>query len=154
MSSDISVVDPPTPTSGTLLIFDLDSFSSSKLYTPGGSPSSPSFSWTSSEDAKHRILHHGNKDGAVAGEITFHGKLKKGIGMVKITPGAEIPIENWGIASKQGVAVDIHGQRYVWSKRFDRNSEAATPKAIYEVRRFHHFCGTCRFTESAGKARR
>jgi hypothetical protein len=107
----ISMVDPTSPATGTILIFDNDTFSRSKLYPPGVSASSLSFTWDVAVE-KRRILRHNGPDGTIAGEITFYGTSKKGFGTVK-RGAEETPIEQWGAASKECIAVEIQGQRYI-----------------------------------------
>jgi hypothetical protein len=134
MPPRISLVEPPAPATGTMFILSLDSLVSTVLYRPGGSADVPAFTFTSAHEGKHITLHHDGATGAVAGEIVLHGILKKGIGMVKLAGGRDVKAEEWGKMTKNGVAVTIHGEEYVWSKVIEKDPKNPNmPKSFYEV---------------------
>jgi hypothetical protein len=134
MAANVSIVDPSVPATGTLLILDTDSLSSSKLYQPGASSTAASFTFTSANDVKTITLHHGDKDGMVEGVIILHGLFKKGLGMVKLGE-RQLKIEEWGKVTKEGVAVTIQGKEYLWVKRREDNPQRPNlPKVSFEVR--------------------
>jgi hypothetical protein len=108
-----NIVDPAPPASGTLLIFDISSFSSARLYRPESDKAHPTFTIRSEKDSKHRFLHFG-VDGGIAGEIVFHGKLKRGKGTVSISGSAPMAIEDWMIDTPQGREITIHDESYTW----------------------------------------
>jgi hypothetical protein len=134
MPPHISLVDPAAPATGTMFILSLDSLVSTVLYRPGGSADVPTFTFTSAHEGKHITLHHDGATGAVAGEIVLHGILKKGIGMVKLAGGRDVKAEEWGKMTKDGVAVMIHGEQYVWSKLIEKDPKNPNmTKSFYEV---------------------
>jgi hypothetical protein len=113
-----------------MFILSWDSLVSTVLYRPGGSADVPAFTFTSAHEGKHITLHHDGATGAVAGEIVLHGILKKGIGMVKLAGGRVVK----GKMTKNGVAVTIHGEEYVWSKVIEKDPKNPNmPKSFYEV---------------------
>jgi hypothetical protein len=130
-----SLVSPPAPATGSLLLLSTDSFVSTVLYRPDGSADAPAFTFTSASEGKHITLRHGGATGSVAGELILHGLLQKGVGMVKLTGGEEMKVEHWGKIMKGGVAVTVHGSEYVWTKVVEKDSK--NPNALrapyYEV---------------------
>jgi hypothetical protein len=133
---NVTVVDPPASASGTTLIFDMDSFSMARLYTPGSDRTNPVYTIRSETDSKHRYLHFGlAPEGAVAGEITLHGTFKKGLGTVSVAGSKPIPIEEWTQVDKASGAltVDIHDHSYTWSQRPVDTQPGAVLKSIYDV---------------------
>lgn len=114
--SSTTIVDPAPPPSGSLLIFDISSFSSTRLYLTESDKSCPTFTIRSENDSKHRFLHFG-LDGGVAGEVVFHGKFKRGKGTVSIAGAEPVAIEDWMIDSQKGRGVVIHDALYTWIQR-------------------------------------
>jgi hypothetical protein len=144
----LSIADPPTPSSGTMLIFDIASFSSARLYVPGSDVAHAAFTIRSKQDGKRRCLHLGAApDGAITGELILHGVFKKGLGMVSLARGTStagstlIPIEDWAQIEKNydGLTVSAHGHSYTWSLRpVDlKNGRPYPTQVIYDVTGVH-----------------
>jgi hypothetical protein len=138
----LSISDPPSPPSGTILIFDIASFSSARIYTPGFDAAHPAFMIDSDQNGKRCRLHVGAApDGAVVGEFILHGMLKKGLGMVTVagTP-IPIPIEEWAQIEKDRETLTVHeshGKPYTWSLRpmgsNNKNMNGVPAQVIYDV---------------------
>jgi hypothetical protein len=114
--SSTTIVDPAPPPSGSLLVFDISSFSSTRLYLPESDKTRPTFTIRSENDSKHRFVHFG-LDGGVAGEVVFHGRFKRGKGTVSIAGAEPVAIEDWMIDAPKGRGVVIHDASYVWIQR-------------------------------------
>jgi hypothetical protein len=133
---NVTIVDPPASASGTTLIFDMDSFSMARLYTPESDRTNPVYTIRSGKDSKHRYLHFGlAPEGAVAGEIVLHGAFKKGLGTVSVAGSKPIPIEEWTQVDKASGAltVGIHDYSYTWTQRPIDAKGGGLYKSIYDV---------------------
>jgi hypothetical protein len=130
--SNITIVDPPAPPTGTTLVFNLDSLASSVLYPVGGTVSSPTFKFETVRD-NHIVLRTGGAGGAVAGEIVYYGMFKKGLGTVKVGDGRALKIEDWGTVTDRCMVVPI-GEMYVWNKEVHTSpNKNIVTEVIYEV---------------------
>jgi hypothetical protein len=131
----VTIVDPPASASGTTLIFDLDSFSTARLYKPGSDCDHPSFTIRSEKNSKHRYLHVGSApDGVIAGEVVLHGRFKKGLGTVSVRGATPIPIEGWMDVNKEkGFTVRFRDLPYTWSKRAGEYKQGGLDQNVFDV---------------------
>jgi hypothetical protein len=131
----ITIVDPPASASGTTLIFDLDSFSTARLYKPGSNRDHPVFTIRSEKNSKHRYLHVGSApDGAITGEVVLHGRFKKGLGTVSVRGATPVPIEGWMNVNKdKGFNVRFRDLPYTWSKRAGEYKQGGLDQNVFDV---------------------
>jgi hypothetical protein len=130
----VTLADPPASW-GTTLIFDMDSFSTARLYKPGSNRDHPVFTIRSEKDGKHRYLHVGSApNGAVAGEVVLHGRFKKGLGTVSIGGSTPVPIEEWTDVDKEkGFTVRFRDLPYTWSKRAGEYKQGGLDQPMFDV---------------------
>jgi hypothetical protein len=152
--SNTTIIDPAAPPTGTTLVFNMDSLTSSALYPLGGTAASPAFKFETVRD-NHIRLRAGGADGAVAGEIVYYGMFKKGLGTVKVGDGQELKIEDWGTVTDHCMVVPIGEEVYVWNKEIEKSANGNLVAGVfYTVRsssqeRLGHV-----LTPGAGQSRR
>jgi hypothetical protein len=138
--SSPSIVDPPAPTDGSqLLIFDIDSMSTTRLYSPGSSRENPVYSISSDDGVKHSTIVRGMPGSQdVIAKVHYTGSLKKSRGKLgEVTVGQRdpVPIESWltirPTTKSNEVVVKIHDEEYVWTSRPD--GEGNIKHTVYEV---------------------
>jgi hypothetical protein len=131
----VTIVDPPASASGTTLIFDLDSFSTARLYKPGSDCDHPSFTIRSEKNSKHRYLHVGSApDGVIAGEVILHGRFNKGLGTVSVRGAMPVPIEAWmDVDKEKGFTVRFRDLPYTWSKRAGEYKQGGLDQNVFDV---------------------
>jgi hypothetical protein len=136
-----TLVDPPTPIDGSkLLIWDVDSMTSARLYEPNGSRDHPIYTLTSSLNA-NRITLERTSTGETIGVVDIFGKVKRARGRwgtvrVGVATDAQ-PLEQWlpmrGSETTQGkeARVRIGAREYTWAYVYEGEEHRKT--AVFEV---------------------
>jgi hypothetical protein len=121
----LAIIDPPPPCPGALmLIFLIDSVTSTRLYAPDKDPAGGAAYAVSSDGDPLRVTLHAGGSHAV-GTFVHPGLLQRLRGRrgTLERPGAEaVPVERWlravsGAGGARALHVSIAGQDYAWERQ-------------------------------------
>jgi hypothetical protein len=125
MANVIRRVDPEQPSDGsTVLVFEMDSMTGTRIYAPGSTPDTPIYELTSDDAAKNVTLRR-SAYSTVIGTAAYAHAFKRGagkLGSVTLVGHEPVPIKDWLHLSGEGVEkaraqVKIRDVDYVWSSK-------------------------------------